>query len=207
MKCFQFFLTYQKNSLRQVIKHITHNRARFEAVWKTDAPSQNDFHSLWWGKLMEVNQLFSQTVPTTTFSLKCPALKIILTISFRNSLGEGLVTRDPPPLPQRPKEDILLGGYHIPGCTCQMEFLVYQMGRNESIFEDAEAFKPERWLRNKDTASIEAAGAFASLQFGFGTHMYLSRRIVEWSSFISLTHGGRECGAVHERGHHSWQTC
>ena len=84
---------------------------------------------------MEVNQLFSQTVPTTTFSLKCPALKIILTISFRNSLGEGLVTRDPPPIPQRPKEDIILG---------QVEFLVYQMRRNESIFEDAEAFKPER---------------------------------------------------------------
>ena len=238
---------------------------------------------------MEVNQLFSQTVPTTTFTLECPALKIILTISFRNSLGEetfsslllktvcqplgsfrlvgernrysvcpswhfvqhdamsylyvgqkswetedsstgsalsgkkfyycnagnarsdaipeGLVTRDPPPIPQRPKEDIILGGYHIPGGTSQVEFLVYQTERNESIFEDDEAFKPERWLRNKDTASIEAAEAFASLTFGFGTHMYLSRLIVEWSSLMSLTHGGRECGAVHERGHHSWQTC
>ena len=32
------------------------------------------------------------------------------------------------------KEDIILGGYHIPGGTSQVEFLVYQMGRNESIF-------------------------------------------------------------------------
>ena len=29
--------------------------------------------------------------------------------------------------------------------------------KDESIFEDAEAFKPERWLRNKDTALIEAS--------------------------------------------------
>ena len=46
-------------------------------------------------------------------------------------------------IPRRP-EDIILGGYHIPGGTSQVEFLVYQMGRNESIFEDDEAFKPER---------------------------------------------------------------
>ena len=55
-------------------------------------------------------------------------------------------------IPRRPKEDIILGGYHIPGGTAQVEFLVHRMGRDESIFEDAETFKPERWLRNKDTA-------------------------------------------------------
>ena len=51
-------------------------------------------------------------------------------------------------IPRRPK-DIILGGYHIPGGTAQVEFLVHQMGRDESISEDAEAFKPERWLRNR----------------------------------------------------------
>ena len=34
------------------------------------------------GKLMQVNQLFSQIVLTTTCSLQCPAKEIILTISF-----------------------------------------------------------------------------------------------------------------------------
>lgn len=82
-------------------------------------------------------------------------------------------------IPRRPKEDIILGGYHIPGGTAQVDFLVHQMGRDESIFEDAEAFKPERWLRNKDTALIESAEAFASLPFGFGTRMCLGRRIAE----------------------------
>ena len=41
--------------------------------------------------------------------------------------------------------------------------------KDESVFEDAEAFKPERWLRNKDTALIEAVEAlklrFSSIWF------------------------------------------
>ena len=68
-------------------------------------------------------------------------------------------------IPRRPK-DIILGGYHIPGGTAQVEFLVQQIGQDESIFEDAEAFKLEKWLRNKDTTLIESAEAFASLPFG-----------------------------------------
>ena len=36
-----------------------------------------------------------------------------------------------------------------------------------------------KWLRNKDTALIESAEAFASLPFGFGTSMCLGRRIAE----------------------------
>ena len=47
----------------------------------------------------------------------------------------------------------------------------------ESIFEDAEAFRPERRWRNKDTAFIESEEAFASLSFGFGTRMCLGRPI------------------------------
>ena len=51
--------------------------------------------------------------------------------------------------------------------------------KDESIFEDAEAFKPERWLRNKDTALIEAVEAFASLPFGLRLRMCPGRRIAE----------------------------
>ena len=36
-----------------------------------------------------------------------------------------------------------------------------------------------KWLRNKYTALIESAEAFASLPFGFGTSMCLGRRIAE----------------------------
>ena len=43
------------------------------------------------------------------------------------------------------------------------------MGWDVTIFEGAEAFKPERWLQNKDTALIETVEAFTSLQFGLRT--------------------------------------
>ena len=46
-------------------------------------------------------------------------------------------------IPRRP-EDIILEGYHIPRGTAQVEFLVQQIGQDESIFEDAEAFKLEK---------------------------------------------------------------
>ena len=89
-------------------------------------------------------------------------------------------------IPRKPKEDLILGGYHIPGGSAQIEFLTYYMGRDESIFEDAEAFKPERWLRNKDTAFTEAAEAFTSIPFGFGTRMCLGRRIAELELHLLL---------------------
>ena len=60
-------------------------------------------------------------------------------------------------IPQKPKEGIILGGYHIPG------------GHSSSWVpsEDTQAFKPEIWLRNKDAALIESAEAFPSFPFGF----------------------------------------
>ena len=52
-----------------------------------------------------------------------------------DAIPKGLVTRDPLRLypvlfaiPRRPKQDIILGGYHISGGTAQVEFLLHQMG-------------------------------------------------------------------------------
>ncbi|KAJ7340058.1 hypothetical protein OS493_002781 [Desmophyllum pertusum] len=82
-------------------------------------------------------------------------------------------------IPRRPTEDLILSGYLIPGGTATIHFLTYYMGRDENVFEDAEAFKPERWLRRKDVTLTEAAEAFSSIPFGFGTRMCLGRRIAE----------------------------
>ncbi|KAJ7340057.1 hypothetical protein OS493_002780 [Desmophyllum pertusum] len=60
------------------------------------------------------------------------------------------------------------------------------MGRDEKVFEDAEAFKPERWLRRKDVTLTEAAEAFSSIPFGFGTRMCLGRRIAELELHLLL---------------------
>ena len=80
--------------------------------------------------------------------------------------------------------DIVLSGYHIPANTSMM-FLNHSMGRSEELFEDALAFKPERWLR--DDAGDLPVDAFASLPFGFGVRMCLGRRLAELELQILLS--------------------
>ena len=89
-------------------------------------------------------------------------------------------------IPRRPTEDLILSGYLIPGGTATIHFLTYYMGRDEKVFEDAEAFKPERWLRRKDVTLTEAVEAFSSIPFGFGTRMCLGRRIAELELHLLL---------------------
>jgi len=87
---------------------------------------------------------------------------------------------------RKPSKDVTLSGYVIPGGTAQLEFLTYYMGRDEGVFEDPEAFKPERWLRNKNVPLSEAVEAFSSIPFGFGTRMCLGRRIAELELHLLL---------------------
>ena len=89
-------------------------------------------------------------------------------------------------IPRRPAEDIVLSGYLIPAGKTQVEFLIHVMGRDEKLFEDAEAFRPERWLRKKDAIPTDTAEAFSSIPFGFGTRMCLGRRIAELELHLLL---------------------
>ena len=89
-------------------------------------------------------------------------------------------------IPREPTEDIVLSGYLIPGGTAQVNFLVFGMGRDEEVFENAEAFKPERWLRKKDGIPTDTDEAFSSIPFGFGTRMCVGRRIAELELHLLL---------------------
>jgi len=89
-------------------------------------------------------------------------------------------------IPREPTEDIILSGYLIPGGTAQVNFLTFGMGRDEEVFENAEAFKPERWLRKKDGIPTDTAEAFSSIPFGFGTRMCVGRRIAELELHLLL---------------------
>ena len=89
-------------------------------------------------------------------------------------------------IPRRPTTDLVLSGYHIPAGSAQLEFLVYQMSRDEKIFSDAGAFRPERWLRKKDEGLKESLEAFASIPFGFGTRMCVGRRVAELELHLLL---------------------
>lgn len=83
--------------------------------------------------------------------------------------------------------DTTLGGYDIPAGT-QVDFLSYFMGRDERVFKNAEEFKPDRWLRNKEQSGkfIDSKEVFSSIPFGFGTRMCLGRRIAELELHLLL---------------------
>ena len=65
-----------------------------------------------------------------------------------------------------------------------MTCLTFGMGRDEELVENTEAFKPERWLREK--VLTEAVEAFSSIPFWFGTRMCLGRRIAELELHLLL---------------------
>ena len=54
---------------------------------------------------------------------------------------------------------LFLEGHLIPGGVAQVEFLTRVVGRDEKLFEDAEEFRPERWLRKKDAILTDTAEA------------------------------------------------
>ena len=87
-------------------------------------------------------------------------------------------------------KDLILSGYHIPAGT-ELHLLAYQMSRDESVFEEPNAFRPERWLRGKkvslqNSKFVEAKEVFSSLPFGFGRRMCIGRRIAELELHLLL---------------------
>ena len=87
-------------------------------------------------------------------------------------------------------KDLILSGYQIPAGT-ELHLLAYQMSRDETVFEEPNVFRPERWLRGKkvslqNSKFLEAKEVFSSLPFGFGTRMCIGRRIAELELHLLL---------------------
>ena len=87
-------------------------------------------------------------------------------------------------------KDLILSGYQIPAGT-ELHLLAYQMSRDESVFDEPNVFRPERWLRGKKVSLqnrkfLEAKEVFSSLPFGFGTRMCIGRRIAELELHLLL---------------------
>ncbi|XP_065309170.1 cytochrome P450 315a1, mitochondrial [Dermacentor albipictus] len=73
-------------------------------------------------------------------------------------------------------EDIVLDGYHIPAGKLILMSL-YTTGRDEQHFSEPHAFRPERWLRDRDR--MGQVNSWACLPFGLGARSCIGRRVAE----------------------------
>ncbi|XP_065059811.1 1,25-dihydroxyvitamin D(3) 24-hydroxylase, mitochondrial-like [Rhopilema esculentum] len=80
------------------------------------------------------------------------------------------------------EHDVVLSGYHVPANT-RIFLMHHVMGRSEDLFENAQEFVPERWLR---TEAATKHSAYASIPFGHGVRMCLGRRLSELELQILL---------------------
>ena len=84
-----------------------------------------------------------------------------------------------PMLSRTTKSNLILSGYDVPRETLVM-MLLGNIKQNE-IFEDSDAFKPERWIKieNKQCPIRARPNPFAIMPFGHGTRGCVGRRLAE----------------------------
>ena len=84
-----------------------------------------------------------------------------------------------PMLSRRTQSDLILSGYNVPRETVVM-MLLGNIKQNE-IFEDSNAFKPERWMKieNKQCPIRAKPNPFAVMPFGHGIRGCMGRRLAE----------------------------
>ena len=126
--------------------------------------------------------LGNETMATPTMLAEMPYLKAWVRETLRLYPVLTAISRVLP-------TDIILSGYHIPAGT-QVDCFSYFMSHDEGVFENAQEFKPERWLRDKEQLESrkfnDAKEVFSSIPFGFGTRMCLGRRIAELELHLLL---------------------
>lgn len=77
---------------------------------------------------------------------------------------------------------VTVGGYEVPAGVV---FYLWNFAhrKQEKLFYDSEAFKPERWLRNNENPVHD----FASLPFGFGPRACTGKRIAESEIYVFMS--------------------
>lgn len=83
------------------------------------------------------------------------------------------------------QEDTVICGYKIPK-GIQVVFPTIVTGTMEEYCEDANAFRPERWLKISHGGTGEHIHPFASLPYGYGARMCLGRRFADLEMQILL---------------------
>lgn len=79
----------------------------------------------------------------------------------------------------------MICGYKIPK-GIQVVFPTIVTGTMEEYCNDANAFRPERWLKTSQGGTGEYIHPFASLPYGYGARMCLGRRFADLEMQILL---------------------
>lgn len=87
-------------------------------------------------------------------------------------------------IPRKLQKDLVLSNYNVPAGS-SVSILSCVMGRDPELFDEAECFMPERWLRSNDDHTFHK---FSSTPFGFGRRMCLGRRLAELEMYLLLVH-------------------
>lgn len=82
------------------------------------------------------------------------------------------------------EKDLVLSGYLIPAGTI---VIMQHRTMGKYLFENAEEFRPERWMKSKNEGTSNSIHPFNQLPFGYGTRMCLGRRFAEQEMFLLLS--------------------
>lgn len=83
------------------------------------------------------------------------------------------------------QEDTVICGYNIPK-GIQVVFPTIVTGSMEEYCQNADVFRPERWLKPNQGGTGEYMHPFASLPYGYGARMCLGRRFADLEMQILL---------------------
>lgn len=83
------------------------------------------------------------------------------------------------------QEDTVICGYNIPK-GIQVVFPTIVTGSMEEYCQNADDFRPERWLKPSQGGTGEYMHPFASLPYGYGARMCLGRRFADLEMQILL---------------------
>lgn len=83
------------------------------------------------------------------------------------------------------QEDTVICGYKIPK-GIQVVFPTIVTGTMEEYCQEANTFRPERWLKESQGGTGEHIHPFASLPYGYGARMCLGRRFADLEMQILL---------------------
>ncbi|XP_053313676.1 25-hydroxyvitamin D-1 alpha hydroxylase, mitochondrial [Spea bombifrons] len=125
---------------------------------------------------MEIKEVLQgELIPSASHVGKMPLMKAVVKEVLRLYPvipGNARVVAD---------RDIQVGEYTIPKKTL-ITLCHYATSRDEKVFKDPDAFRPERWLKKN-----ESHHPYASLPFGFGKRSCIGRRIAELEVYLALT--------------------